>query len=52
MVEYHDDVLDADYADLQQLEASCKEASERKGKVMENYANSYWYYFDYPHVSE
>ena len=47
VVEYHDAVLDADYADMQQQEAAYKEPSERKGKMMENYANSYWYYYDY-----
>ena len=51
VVEYHDDVLDADYADMQQLEATYKDPSERKGKVMENYANSYWYYYDYVNPS-
>ena len=44
---YHDSVLDVDYNDLQQMEASCATETERKGKVLENYANSYWYYFEY-----
>lgn len=46
-VVYHDPVLDVDYDDLQQLEASYSLATERKGKVMEHYANSYWYYYEY-----
>lgn len=47
VVVYHDAVLDVDYQDLQKLEATYRVASERKGKVLENYANSYWYYYFY-----
>lgn len=47
VVVYHDAVLDVDYQDLQQLEAQHVLPSERKGKVLEYYANSYWYYFEY-----
>ena len=47
VVVYHDAVLDVDYQDLQQLEAQHVLPSERKGKVLEHYANSYWYYFEY-----
>ena len=47
---YHDAVLDVDYRDLQQLEATCREASERKGRVLESYADSYWYYYFYVDV--
>ena len=44
---YHDAVLDVDYDDMQQLEATCKDDSERKGRVLEHYSNSYWYYYFY-----
>lgn len=44
---YHDPVLDEDYADLQKLEEQYPLPSERKGQVMEHYANSYWYYYEY-----
>lgn len=44
---YHDPVLDVDYQDLRKLEAEYPSENERKGKVMEKYANSYWYYYDY-----
>ena len=47
VITYKDAVLDVDYNDLQKLEASCQNDTERKGKVMESYANSYWYFFDY-----
>ena len=47
VVVYHDAVLDVDYEDMQKLEAQYALPSERKGKVLENYANSYWYYYDY-----
>jgi hypothetical protein len=46
-VVYHNTVLDEDYADFQKMEAECTSTTERKGKVLENYANSYWYYFEY-----
>ena len=46
-VVYHDAVLDTDYADLQKLEAQYSLPSHRKGKVLEDYANSYWYYYEY-----
>ena len=44
---YHDAVLDEDYADFQELEETYATTSERKGKMMESYANSYWYYYGY-----
>ena len=47
VVVYHDPVLDVDYKDLRQLETTYPSVNERKGKVMEQYADSYWYYYDY-----
>ena len=47
VVVYHDPVLDVDYKDLRKLEAEYPSENERKGKVMEKYANSYWCYYGY-----
>lgn len=47
VVVYHDAVTDTDWADLQELERNYPDATERKGKVMEKYAGSYWYYYEY-----
>ena len=44
---YHDPVLDVDYKDLRKLEAEYPSADERKGRVMEKYADSYWCYYGY-----
>lgn len=44
---YHDAVTDEDYDNLQQLEAEYADPEERKLQVMERYAGSYWYYFEY-----
>ena len=44
---YHDPVLDVDYKDLRKLEAEYPLPDERKGRVMEQYADSYWCYYSY-----
>ena len=44
---YNDPILDVDYKDLRKLEAEYPSENERKGKVLEKYADSYWYYYDY-----
>ena len=44
---YYDAVLDVDYEDYKQLEAAYEPLNERKGKMLERYANSYWYYYFY-----
>lgn len=44
---YHDTVLDEDYDDWQKMKATCATDSERKGMALENYADSYWYYYEY-----
>lgn len=46
-VTWHDNVMEEDYADLQKLEATCPDATERKVRVAEKYEGSYWYYFEY-----
>lgn len=47
VIVYHDPVLDVDFMDMRELESSCGLDSERHNKALENYANSYWYYYDY-----
>ncbi len=47
LIEYRDEVLDVDFADYQKMKATYQMASERRGRVMEHYANSYWYYYDF-----
>lgn len=47
VVVYHDAVTDTDYNDLQELEAQYPDFTERKGKVLEKYEGSYWYYYEY-----
>jgi len=47
VVVYHDAVTDTDYNDLQELESHYADFTERKGKVLEKYEGSYWYYYEY-----
>jgi len=47
VVVYHDAVTDTDYNDLQELESQYANFTERKGKVLEKYEGSYWYYYEY-----
>lgn len=47
VVVYHDAVTDTDYNDLQELESQYTDFTERKGKVLEKYEGSYWYYYEY-----
>jgi hypothetical protein len=47
VVVYRDNVIETDYDDMQQLERTYADATERKGKVMEKYAGCYWYYYKY-----
>ena len=44
---YQDSVLDVDYQDFRKLEAECPSENERKGKMLEKYADSYWCYYSY-----
>lgn len=44
---YHDPVLDVDFEDFRKLESSYRDKNERRTKVMDHYANSYWYYYCY-----
>ena len=44
---YHHAVMDEDYNNMKQLERNCHSATERHLKVMEQYGNTYWYYYNY-----
>ena len=47
VVVYHQTVMDVDYNNLRELEKKYPQLSERKGKVEEQYRNTYWYYYEY-----
>ena len=44
---YHDEVMDADYADLQKLTRSYPDVRERESYVRDTYGDTYWYYYFY-----
>lgn len=44
---YHDNVLDADFEDMQKLEKSIADACERQTALRDTYGNTYWYYYMY-----
>ena len=46
LVVYKDPVLDTDYTDMRKMMAACGQDNERRGMLLENYAGSYWYYYD------
>lgn len=47
VVIYHNSVMDEDWKNLQELEAQYPDLTERKGKVEEQYHDTYWYYYEY-----
>lgn len=47
LVIYHNNVMDEDWKNLQELEAQYPDLTERKGRVEEQYRGTYWYYFEY-----
>lgn len=47
VIVYHHPVLDEDYEDFRKTEARYPQANERRGKLLETYADSYWFYYDY-----
>lgn len=47
VVIYQNSVMDEDWKNLQELEAKYPDATERKGKVEEQYRATYWYYYEY-----
>lgn len=44
---YHNEVLDADYADFQTLEKQHKDSTERASYVRDTYGDTYWFYYFY-----
>lgn len=44
---YHHPVTDVDYADYQKMKSLYQEKTARRGKLLESYSDSYWYYYDY-----
>lgn len=46
-VVYHDNVLDTDYRDLQELERRHRSWNARRMAVFQNYEGTYWYYYEY-----
>lgn len=46
-VVYHNAVMDEDWDNLQELEAQFPDATERKGRVEDQYRGTYWYYYEY-----
>lgn len=44
---YHDDIMDTDYEDMKTLEKKYKSAAARKFAIYEQYAGTYWWYYEY-----
>lgn len=44
---FHSEVMDADYADFQKLEASYRDKAERESYVRDTYGDTYWFYYFY-----
>lgn len=47
VIVYHNEVLDADYADFQALERQYKDRDERASFVRDTYGDTYWWYYFY-----
>ena len=47
VIEYHDNVVDTDFQDYQQLEHKYANKQEMQNAIRDTYGNTYWYYFDY-----
>lgn len=47
IVEYRDNVMEADLADFQTLEDKHTQAAERQAALRDTYGNTYWYYYLY-----
>ena len=46
---YHNDVMDTDYEDLQALERKAATPQARAKTVYDQYAGTYWWYYEYGH---
>ncbi len=44
---YHNNVMDADFQDFQDLEKKFKNPVERQSAIRDMYGNTYWYYYQY-----
>lgn len=44
---YKSPVIEEDYSNLQELESHYPNELQRKGKVLEQYFGTYWYYYEY-----
>ncbi len=47
IVEYHDNVMEADLADYQAMERKYADPAERQTALRDTYGNTYWYYYQY-----
>lgn len=47
VIEYHDNVMEADYQDYAKLEKQYSNGITRKNKLKEVFGNTYWYYYQY-----
>lgn len=47
---YHNEVMDADYADFQKLEIRYADKRERASYVRDNYGGTYWFYYFYKQI--
>ena len=47
IVVFHDDILDADYRDYQEMERKYANSQERQTMLRDTYGKTYWYYYDY-----
>jgi len=44
---FHNEVMDADYADFQKLVRKYSNAEERESHVRDSYGGTYWFYYFY-----
>lgn len=47
IMEYHDNVMDTDFQDYQQMEHNYATYQEKKAAMHDTYGNTYWYYYQY-----
>ncbi len=47
LVEFHDNVMDTDFQDFQQMEQKYTNPVAKQSALRDTYGNTYWYYFSY-----
>lgn len=47
IIVYHDDIMDTDYEDMKTLEKKYKSSAARKYAIHDQYAGTYWWYYEY-----